>query len=283
MSEINKDYRVAMIYKPLTDVLGYGGFLERGMRQVCQVAHFLPGEEQNGFDEYVYIDDSPTDYMAPKYRPASYIAIDMLISPLWWSVCKETYFDRLANFDRGYVTTTDAVAYCHERGLPVKFIGFAADPSYHRPLDFPRDRDWVAVWHNCDGRVAAIDAVYKRFPGGQLTWAGGELYTAYINRGKCALNWLRAEMVNMRVFEIMACRTPLITTRYKDMAFYGLVEGEHYLGYDHENIDELLERIGWVQDNPVEAEQMAIRAYNYVVAHHTYRHRAEELIEWLQL
>jgi len=101
--------------------------------------------------------------------------------------------------------------------------------------------------------------------------------------GRCAINWLRGDIINMRVFEVMACRTPLITTRHPDMAVYGLIEDEHYLGYDHENINELLNQIQWVLDNRVAAEQMAIRAHNYVVAHHTYRHRAEELIEWLQL
>lgn len=267
--------RVAIIYKPLNDVLGYGGFLERGLRQVCTVKHFEPGEEQEGFDQYIYVDDSPTGYDAPRYHPASFIAIDMLINPLWWTVNKETYFDRLSNFDQGYVTTTAAVDYCRSRGPRVKFLGFAADPSYHHPLDFPRDRDWIAVWHNCDGRVAATEAAYKHFPGGQLIWAGGELYTAYISRGRCALNWLRAEMVNMRVFEVMAIGTPLITTRYEDMAYYGFIEDEHYYGYN--GVDEMLSQIARANEHQIEAMQMAARAREFVLSRHTYYHRALEV------
>jgi hypothetical protein len=267
-----ENYRIAIIYNPLPQFLGYGGYMERGLRKICKVKHFVPGEEEPGFDEYWYVDDGPSGYMEPRYHPATFFAIDMVVKPFWYLQPVETYFQRLLNFDRACVSSTATLHYCQERGLDAKLIGFAADLEYHRPLDFPKDRDWVAVWHNCGDRVAACDAAYKRFPGGQVTWAGNDLYAAYINRGKCALNWLRGDIVNMRVFEVMACQTPLITTRHKDMAYYEFEEGKHYLGFN--GIDEMLDKIGWVLEHRVPAEQMALKARTLVAKKHTYYHRA---------
>jgi len=274
---ISPEHKVAMIYKPLPQFLGFGGLLERGIQQICKTQHFLPGEENEGFDDYFYIDDSPTDYMFPKFRPATYFAIDMVIPQLWFLQTAEIYFERLKNFDHSFVTSTIALKYCLDRGLQARMIGFAADPELHRPLDFPRDRDWIAVWHNCGDRVAACEAAMQRFPGGQVLWAGDNLYAAYISRGKCALNWLRGNMVNMRVFEVMACGTPLITTRHLDMDYYGFVEGQHYLGFT--GLDEMLDKIAWVLEHQSDAEQMAIRARTFVLAKHTYHHRALEIFE----
>ena len=81
----------------------------------------------------------------------------------------------------------------------------------------------------------------------------------------------------MRVFEVMATATPLITTRHPDMAYYGFVEGEHYLGYDPEDIDGMIEQIGWVKAHAAQALEMAARAREFVLDHHTYAHRARSL------
>jgi hypothetical protein len=273
---ISPDHRIAIIYKDQPDFLGVGGFLVRAVEKICQIRHFYYGEEPEGFDEYWYIDDGPTYYMEPRYRPASYYALDMVVKPFWYLDPIEHYFERCKNFDNVWVTSTDTKKYCDDRGLQTKLIGFAADPGYHRPVDFPKDRDWVAIWHNCEGRVEATRRAYERFPKGQWAWVGNDMYSAYISRARCALNWLRGDIVNMRTFEVMACGTPLIQTRHRDMLYYGFVENEHYLGFD--GIDEMLDKIDWVLNNPVEAEQIAIRARAKVLAEHTYHQRVSTIL-----
>jgi hypothetical protein len=268
---------IALIYHPLIDCPGYPGFIERALKQVGGVTHFLPGEEQPGFDQYWYVDDGPTAYMEPKYRPATYFAMDMVVKPFWYLDPVEHYFERCQNFDRVLVTSTASLRYCQEQGLDAKFIGFAADPEYHRPWELPREYDWIAVWHNCGDRIVATEAAYRRFPGGRWLWAGNERYSEFISQGKCALNWLRGDIVNMRVFEVMACGTPLVTTVHEDMAYYGFVEGQHYLGFD--GVDEMLDQIQWVQDHPMEAHLMAARARALVLSRHTYLHRVMELLK----
>ena len=148
LMDITPDTRIAMIYQPLPDFLGFGGFLERGVKQLCQTEHFIPGEEQDGYGHYFYIDDGPTYYMEPKYHPATYFAIDMVVKPFWYLESVERYFKRLQNFDYTCVSSTATLAYCQARGLDVRLIGFAADPEYHKP--YPR---------TCNGSRVATNRV----------------------------------------------------------------------------------------------------------------------------
>ena len=277
---ITPDTRIAMIYQPLPDFLGYGGFLERGIKQLCHTMHFIPGEESPGFDHYFYIDDGPTYYMEPKYHPATYFAIDMVVKPFWYLEPVERYFERLQNFAHACVSSTATLAYCQTRGLDARLIGFAADPDYHKPYPVTREYDWVAIWHNCGERIEATNEALRRYSGGWVAWRGNELYAETICRGRCALNWLRGDIVNMRVFEVMATGTPLITTCHPDMAYYGFVEGEHYLGYDPEDIDGMIEQIGWVKAHAAQSLEMAARAREFVLDHHSYVHRAQEIFKW---
>ncbi len=278
---LNKDSRLALIYRYLPDCLGYGGFLERALRQVCQVEHLTPGSETNGFDHYIYIDDGPTAYMKPKFHPATYFAIDMVVKPFWYLQPVDLYFQRLLNFDYACVSSTATLHYCQERGYErARFIGFAADPEYHKPYPLERQFPFVAVWHNCEGRVAASAAALKRWPAGWVAWRGNEIYAQAISQGRCALNWLRGDIVNMRVFEVMATGTPLITTRHPDMAWYGFVEGEHYLGYEPDDIEGMLECIEWANAYPAQALEMAEKARAFVLDWHTYAHRAKEWLRW---
>lgn len=273
---------LAVIYNPVPDTPGFAGYMCAALAGLCDVTHYKPGQEQAGHDWYLYIDDGPSYYMEPAYHPAAYLAMDMVVKPYWYLQPVEDYYKRLQNFDKGFVTSTASLAYCQERGYDAKLIGFACDPKHHRWLDFTRDLDWIAVWHNCEGRVEASNRAYERFPGGRVAWVGGDLYAAYISRARCALNWLRGDIVNMRVFEVAACLTPLVTTRHPDMATWGWVEDEHYRGYDEDDIDGMLDQIAWCNDNPVAAEQMAIRARQHVYNGHTYLDRAREILEYLR-
>ena len=269
-------YRIAVISQLLPDFLGIGGFFVRALQRICQVQHFVPGEELEGFDEYWYIDDGPTTYMEPKYRPAMYYAFDMQVKSYWWLDTVERYFERMCNFERCFTSSTASMQYCKDRGMDAPVLGFACDPDYHKPHDVKREYDWIACWHNCGDRIPATEAAYKAFPYGRWLWAGNEQYAEYISKGKCALNYTRGDIVNMRVFETMAIGTPLVTSMHPDMSYYGLVEGDHYLGF--ETIPEMLDQIAWVLTNRDEANQMALRAREFVLARHTYYHRALEVL-----
>jgi len=271
--------KIAIMYNPHSDFPTVGGYLQSAFERVCQVDQYTAGAETEGYDHYFYVDDSPTWYMEPKHRPASFWAIDLVLPHLDFLQTPEQYLERCRNFDYVYVTSTTALEYCRSNGVEAEFLGFAADLEYHKPHPEERSLDWVAAWHNCGNRIEATDRAASLYPSGRVLFACWHEYARYISMGKCVLNILRGNLVNMRVFEAMAIGTPLITSRHLDMDRYGFVEGRHYLG--HDSLDELLDQIGRVRDNPDNAAAMAERAREYVLSRHTYNDRVKELA-WLQ-
>lgn len=276
--------RVAVICKKEIQKYGFGDYLYFGFKKICEADHFLVGEEVEGYDHYYYIDEGPTSYMGPKFHPASYFAFDFVIPHVWFVQSPEQYMERMRNFDRNYVFTSATKRYCYSNNLYTDFIGFAADPQFHRHIQMERPYDWIAIWHNCDRRPEMLNKVSERFPNGAVRWVGNgpdwppeKDYSWYMNTGQCALNIPRANMVNMRVFEVMAMGVPLVTERQEDMPYFGFIENEHYLGF--ESTEELGDKIQWVKDNPVEAQMIAKNAYDLVLEEHTYRHRASQILQ----
>lgn len=270
--------RIALVSHFVTDRLCLADFYYRALLEdgTCEVKRFLTGYEYEGFDEYWYVDDGPTRYMEPKYRPARYFALDMVVPTVWFVNPPDVYVKRMKNFDRAYVFTGAAKMYCEDNGLSVELTPFGADADHHRPYDVSREFDWVAIWHNCGDRIEASKAATRSFPTGRVAYGSYEEYAKLISRGKCALNMSRADIVNMRVYEVMAVGTPLITNRMSDLPTFGIVEEEHYLGYD--DIDEMLSAIGWVVEHPADAQAMAQRARDFILNNHTYVHRVRELL-----
>lgn len=276
--------RVAVISNPLIGKLGPGDYFHRGLSEIVEAEHFSTGEEVKGYDHYFYVDDGPSYYDAPKFHPASYLAIDFVIPHVWFVNSPEVYINRMRNFDYSYVFSSASQRYCQEQGLNTRLIGFAADPNFHRYYpEVERVYDWVAIWHNCENRPYAVDAAMAKYPNGWVAWRGngpkweGEHdYAYYMNMGRCALNYPRANIVNMRVYEVMAMNIPLITMRVDDMGLMGFREDEDYLGFD--TIDEMVEKIGLINNFPNKAKNMAKNAQELVLNHHTYHQRAWELI-----
>lgn len=278
--------KVAVISNPLIDKLGPGDFFYNGFKEVCEAVKFNTGEETEGFDRYYYVDDGPSYYDAPKYHPAAYLAIDFVVPHVWFVNSPEVYMNRMRNFDQTFVFSKATQEYCHKNILNTLLIGFAADPNYHKHYDVPVDWDWIAIWHNCENRPYAVDDALAKYPNGRVCWIGngprwqGEHdYAWHMSTARCALNYPRANIVNMRVYEVMAIGIPLITMRVEDMPVFGFVENEHYLGFDTN--EEMVDKIGWVQGHLNEAQDMAQRAKEWVLKHHTYRQRALDMLEML--
>ncbi len=85
--------------------------------------------------------------------------------------------------------------------------------------------------------------------------------------------------INMRVFEIMACGVPLVTNYNPALDHLGIRSGVNCLTYDNE--DELHIAVQTLLDDPKLAGELAGNALKLVQAKHTYQHRAETLLEWI--
>lgn len=275
--------KVAVICNPIQERDGFGDFLYRGFKQVCDATHFNTGEETDGFEHYFYIDDGPSYYEAPKFHPATYFAIDFVLPHVYYVQAPSQYLNRMREFDRNYVFTSDVWKYCRKNNVNANLISFAADPEYHKPYPVERVYDWVAIWNSYGDRPLAVSMAITKFINGWCAWRGtGEAWpfednlARGVSSGKCSLNIYRANMVNMRVYETMAIGTPLVTQRHKDLRRFGFKEDRHYIGFD--TMDEMLEKIQWVLDNPDLAGKVAKRARNFVLRKHTYKHLATRIL-----
>ena len=85
--------------------------------------------------------------------------------------------------------------------------------------------------------------------------------------------------INMRVFEIMATGVPLVTNTLPELAELGITHADTAMLYD--SPDHLIWLIGKLLEHPDKANEMGNKASQLVQEHHTYRHRAEQVLEWL--
>ena len=83
--------------------------------------------------------------------------------------------------------------------------------------------------------------------------------------------------LNMRFFEVMSYGNCLVTNRdvvgWDDLGF---VEDEHFLGYKGE--EEMVDKIQWALDNPMEREKIAKTGHELVRSAHKYEHRINEML-----
>jgi spore maturation protein CgeB len=185
------------------------------------------------------------------------------------------------------------------RARAARVLYCSVDLGYYRPV--PAEPVWDLGYlgtYSAD-RQATLDALMcqpaRQWPGGGFAVAG-PLYPAqlswplnvdriehiapdrhgwFYSRQRFTLNITRADMVRMgyspsvRLFEAAACGTPIISDWWPglDAVF---VAGEHILvARSGEEV------LSYLRDLPEEERrQLAIRARNHVLAHHTAAHRA---------
>lgn len=84
---------------------------------------------------------------------------------------------------------------------------------------------------------------------------------------------------NLRVFEVLASGSLLITSLPSELTDLGFQEGTHFIGYHHE--DEVIPLVHrFLGDEPNRA-RIAKAARSKVLAEHTYDHRAVQLLAYL--
>jgi hypothetical protein len=82
---------------------------------------------------------------------------------------------------------------------------------------------------------------------------------------------------NMRVFEVMAARTLLITRIPSELTSAGFVEGVHFAGYTEE--PEIIHLVRRFLKDDVAREKIAAAGRELVLGEHTYDHRVASLMD----
>jgi spore maturation protein CgeB len=97
-----------------------------------------------------------------------------------------------------------------------------------------------------------------------------------INTYKIHFNKTLKNDINYRVFETMGTKTMLITNDTENISKF-FTDMEDIVIY--KNDDELYEKLEFLKNNESEIFRIAENGYNNVLNNHTYKNRANQLIE----
>ncbi|RRD69533.1 MULTISPECIES: glycosyltransferase [unclassified Desulfovibrio] len=152
-------------------------------------------------------------------------------------------------------------------------------PPFAANEDVPlvgQSREWDCLFvgsvnANLPRRAAFLEALGSRLPGLRLEQGD---YRQLFSRGRVLLNHCEHGDLNFRVFEAMGCGGCLVTPRVGHGLDALFTEGEHFLGYTPDSVEEALARIRFFLENPAHAERMRRAALAAIDAGHRAEHRA---------
>ena len=85
--------------------------------------------------------------------------------------------------------------------------------------------------------------------------------------------------LNMRLFEGMGCGALVISDYVPPMEEI-FIDQKHYICFN--NHDELIDKVDYYLNHLEEAQEIATAGYEHLLKHHTYEHRAQELLSIIE-
>jgi hypothetical protein len=190
----------------------------------------------------------------------------------------------------GYIvhigTDPHVLNYSHQRGISDKFFSmqlcykepsdiylpYAYSPRVHYPepmtdetgIEQPKTDDAVLIGmpYTHVPRAQWIDELRKH--GVSVIAENGPVFDEYrelANRARIGLNWSSMNDLNARFFENPAFGLAPVNNRVPDAHLF-LDEGKDYIGFD--NLNEAIEGVLYLKNNPDKAKEMARNAYNHI-------------------
>lgn len=214
---------------------------------------------------------------------------------LYWASDTHLGYDYRAAWARHF----DYVFTAQLDGLPgATWLPHAVEPQAYNPagqyarttdeaLEFGRVQrlkrwDLSFVGHlNDPTRVAALDRMFREFPSswwgsmrtGRVFERAADVYT----RSRVVFNHAINGDLNMRVFEVLATRSCLLTPTVPGMTQLGLEDGVNLVTY--RDLNEAVEKARYYIDHDEARERVAQAGYDEVVAKHTFAHRVARMLE----
>lgn len=172
---------------------------------------------------------------------------------------------------------------------PVTWLPVACDPEIHTPpAGIEPEHDVVFVGHLYsdhplyERRRRLLRLLGERYNLGVYEGVYLQEMAAAMAKGRVIFNVSTQGDLNMRVFEGLCSGRPLVSDWVPEAAIDRLFEPWVDL-LVYANAAELRERIDWLLENPGPAQMMAAHGRASVLARHTYRHRAQQMLQVMGL
>ena len=248
-----------------------------------QVVRFTSQNEPLGhgkFDLYLWIDwgeDALTGILPYKpismkdHHPSAYVTSDTHLG-------FEYRLEKAKEFDYVFCNQERAVREFGDRGVEARWLPHAVEPrAYPNTPECIKKYDIGFVgFVTFEKRADALDRIYREFPnffyGQRLFEEAAEVY----RKSRIVFNTSAKDDVNMRLFEVLATGSFLLTEHVPTIGDFGLVDGQHFVSYL--DLDDAVDKAKYFIKNEDKREKIAKDGMEAVLAGHTYQHRAKEVL-----
>ena len=248
-----------------------------------QVIRFTSQNEPLGhgkFDLYLWIDwgeDALTGILPYKpismkdHHPSAYVTSDTHLG-------FEYRLEKAKEFDHVFCNQERAVREFDERGVEARWLPHAVEPrAYPNTPECIKKYDVGFVgFVTFEKRADALDRVYREFPnffyGQRLFEEAAEVY----RKSRIVFNTSAEDDVNMRLFEVLATGSFLLTEHVPSIGDFGLIDGKHFISYI--DLNDAVNKAGYFLKHVDKREKIAKAGMEAVLAGHTYQHRAKEVL-----
>ena len=162
-------------------------------------------------------------------------------------------------------------------------LPYACSPDHHYAMSNVEKRyDASLIGLHYESRTKLVSALRHR--GMSVFYDIGQIWDEYRqtnNESTVGLNWSSLMDINARTFEMMAMMQVPVINRLPHLDELGLIEGQHYLGFD--SVQEGVEKTEWALAHPNQAHAIALSAHNLVHEKHTYELRVQQILETVGL
>ena len=162
-------------------------------------------------------------------------------------------------------------------------LPYACSPDHHYAMsDVEKKYDASLIGLHYLERNELVNAL--RAHGVSVFYDIGQIWDEYRqinNESRVGLNWSSRMDINARTFEMMAMMQVPVINRLPHLEELGLLEGQHYLGFD--TVQEGVEKVQWALAHPNQSSAIALSAHNLVHEKHTYKLRVKQIFDTIGL
>jgi hypothetical protein len=260
----------------------WNAFKKKQEQGLLEIDHLAPAENVNLFGTYDA--NILVDWGEDGLRDMGLIPYEMIEIPhpnIYWASDTHLGFDyRLdtaRKFDHVYVAQKQAVIDFAKAGVEAEWLPHAVEPQAYPHFDYAsKDYDVCFVGHvNSQNRVDFLDRMFAAFPNFFFGQRRFEEAAKKFCKSKIVLNIAMKEDLNMRCFEALGTGSFLLTdwVPHIDEVFE---DGKHLVLY--RSLDEAVDKAKYYLKHDAEREKIAQAGYEHVMANHTIDHRANTML-----
>ncbi len=188
-----------------------------------------------------------------------------------WYKHSRSFSDKFFNMQLCYSEPRDVY-------LPYAFNQRIHYPEKHTDengIEQPKTHDAVLIGMPYENRVRWVEELRKH--GVSVIFENSPVFDEYrglANRARIGLNWSSMNDLNARFFETPAFGLAPVMNRVPDAGMF-LDEDSDYIAFN--NLEEAIEGVLYLKNNPDRAAEMAENAYNHIQGH-TYDSRVKKIL-----